>query len=216
MNPSQNAALTALKQCLNHDPDSKVCLPAHRLLKSLNRTFTKLEALEAANNWVAVNALVVGPSQNFLQVFMDALALHTSDRALLVDPVHTPKSLPIPSPLTNAPRLAILYRATCKAHTQLGKSRSGKHYCEKLRAMRGFEDDETAILGIADAMIKNEEYEEAARMLEKAFEDGERQSEPLQQMAHKARKLLKQSKAKDYYKVLGAPRDGDAATIKKA
>ena len=32
----------------------------------------------------------------------------------------------------------------------------------------------------------------------------------------KAQKLLKQSRQKDYYKVIGVSRDADAATIKKA
>ena len=32
----------------------------------------------------------------------------------------------------------------------------------------------------------------------------------------KAQKLLKQSKQKDYYKILGVPRDADDRTIKKA
>ena len=37
-----------------------------------------------------------------------------------------------------------------------------------------------------------------------------------QQRLQRAQKLLKQSKQKDYYKVLGVARDADAKTIKKA
>jgi len=41
LSPSQNAALTALKQCLHLDPDSALCLPSHRQLKALDKGFSK-------------------------------------------------------------------------------------------------------------------------------------------------------------------------------
>ncbi len=36
------------------------------------------------------------------------------------------------------------------------------------------------------------------------------------QLLEKARRLMKQSRMKDYYKVIGVARDADAKTIKKA
>ncbi|KAG8928291.1 hypothetical protein FRC01_006174 [Tulasnella sp. 417] len=43
-----------------------------------------------------------------------------------------------------------------------------------------------------------------------------RSSQEIHEKLSKAQRLLKQSKAKDYYKVLGVSRDADARTIKKA
>jgi DnaJ homolog subfamily C member 3 len=83
-------------------------------------------------------------------------------------------------------------------------------------------------------MLLREEWEEAVRVFERAFESSGRSDRdvsypfllsvqdaelPPQQLLarlQKAQRLLKQSRQKDYYKVLGVARDADAKTIKKA
>ena len=39
------ASMNTLKKCLHYDPDSKICLGLHRMIKSLDKGFTKLEEL---------------------------------------------------------------------------------------------------------------------------------------------------------------------------
>ena len=59
-------------------------------------------------------------------------------------------------------------------------------------------------------------YEEAVRVFAQAFEQTENSDRGVHQRLAKAQKLMKQSKAKDYYKTLGIARDADERTIKKA
>jgi len=68
--------------------------------------------------------------------------------------------------------------------------------------------------GKAEALMAAEEYEDAVRVLERAWERG--RSEDIKQRLQRAQRLLKQSRTKDYYKVLGVSRDADERTIKKA
>ncbi|KAF8219480.1 hypothetical protein L208DRAFT_839908 [Tricholoma matsutake] len=64
-------------------------------------------------------------------------------------------------------------------------------------------------------LIKKEEYHEAARVLEQAFEETGRSRKDIHERMQRVQRLIKQSKQKDYYKVLGVDRDTDVRTIKK-
>lgn len=63
--------------------------------------------------------------------------------------------------------------------------------------------------------IDKDRFEEAVGMLNKANEHHPGSSE-VQSLLQKAKVLLKRSKQKDYYKVLGVSRDADDRTIKRA
>lgn len=67
----------------------------------------------------------------------------------------------------------------------------------------------------AQTAIDEDRFEDAIRTLESAKEHhpGSQEAQSLQQ---KAQALLKRSKQKDYYKVLGISRDADDRTIKRA
>lgn len=60
-----------------------------------------------------------------------------------------------------------------------------------------------------------DEFEDAIRTLDQAKEHNG-QNQKVQELLQKAHTLLKRSKQKDYYKVLGVDRDADERTIKKA
>jgi DnaJ family protein C protein 3 len=70
------------------------------------------------------------------------------------------------------------------------------------------------LLAKAQREIDMDDFEEAIRTLEAAKEDHQHQK--IQELLHKAHNLLKRSKQKDYYKVLGVDRDADERQIKKA
>lgn len=109
-----------------------------------------------------------------------------------------------------------LYALACKAAVganDFTKSR-GMKWCDEVFAMDAENSD--ALIARGEKALKEEKYEEAVRMLEKAFETTGRSSQDIANRLGKAQKLLKVSKQKDYYKVLGVSRDADARTIKKA
>lgn len=78
------------------------------------------------------------------------------------------------------------------------------------------EENSDALIAHGEKAMKDEKFEDAVRMLEKAFEVTGRNSQDILNRLQKAQRLLKVSKQKDYYKVLGVSRDADDRTIKKA
>lgn len=166
-------ALNALKQCLHLDPDSSLCLPAHRLLKKLDRGFVKVEEQTAGNDWRGLLDFLLGKDRTgtsdsaFLKQFEDALIKHTSPQTL---------TTPTPLPKTLSHRLTQLLSRACRAHTQLNLHRRGKPFCERLlkqdESTLDGEERDVGDAGIAENLLVNEEWEEAVRVLEGAWERG--------------------------------------------
>lgn len=67
----------------------------------------------------------------------------------------------------------------------------------------------------AQTELDADQFEEAVRTLNTAREHHQH-SQEIQTLLQKAQALLKRSKQKDYYKVLGVSRDADERTIKRA
>ena len=240
--PPSAAPLSTLKQCLHYDPDSKPCLTLHRLLKSFDRAFTKLEELDSKDDWRGIVKLLTasgtGKQSDILRKFDDALRENTARDQLLPQQLaqrqDTPEVL-LPDPFKTSERRKTLVRALCKAYTQLGTKREMERLCEELLSMAGCEEDVEGLIGKGEALLVKQEWEEAVKAFEKAFDVSGRNRRDvswflydssklfilqsrwqIQQRLQHAQKLLKQSKQKDYYKILGVARDADQKTIKKA
>ena len=177
MSQTQNAALTALKQCLNLDPDSSVCLPAHRQLKSLEKSFVKAEALASKGDHRGVLDLLLGKDRantGFLKTFEDALAKHTAPAPTSTSNSKSPQHNPAALPPTLSPRLTTILHLICSSHTALSLHKRGMPWCERLMA----QDDQVltdadwdaAAAGKAEGLMANEEWEEAVKVLESAWE----------------------------------------------
>jgi DnaJ homolog subfamily C member 3 len=189
---SQNAALTALKQCLHLDPDSSLCLPAHRQLKALDRGFGKVEGMVGKSDWRGVLDFLLGKdrtgtgSSAFLKIYEDALREHTSSPTPSPSRTTTstttrssPKPLPTSLPPTLSPRLTTLLRYLCQSHTQLNLHKRGLAYCERLLSQdRSLLSDgpgdemDVGDAGKAEYLLGMEEWEQAVRVLEGAWERG--------------------------------------------
>ncbi|KAF7789082.1 hypothetical protein EIP86_000015 [Pleurotus ostreatoroseus] len=210
---SSAQAMAALKQCLHYDPDSKDCLPAHRLVKAFEKTFNKLEKAESEEKWRQAVDLLIGsePSAGFATKFDDALTKQTSPEALAL-----PSNIPVRPAEMISPRRETILRALCKAYTNLKQWDKCEQWCKDLSRMEGLDNDSDALVCLGEAALKKEEWEDAVRLLEKAFEGSGRSRRDILQRLQRAQKLLKQSRQKDYYKVLGVPRDADTQAIKKA
>lgn len=221
--PPSGQAASTLKQCLHFDPDSKPCASMHRQLKKFEKSFTALHDQTDSErpDWQAVVKLVYGSSLSaspeggagdeslgtgLLSQFEAAL----KDAAVELD---LPGSLtPIEA---HSVRRQHLLRALCKAYLGTEQPRKAERWCEALLAMPGMNEDWDGLIGRGEAARLKEDWEGAVRALERAYElSGRRQD--IGQKLQRAQKLLKQSKQKDYYKVLGVARDADPRTIKKA
>ncbi|KAL1739027.1 hypothetical protein HDZ31DRAFT_22092, partial [Schizophyllum fasciatum] len=211
-----------LKQCLYQDPDSKPCGKLHKLAKNFDKAFTKLEELLDAGNWRAVVKLLTesGKNNDLMNRFDEAIKEH-AQRELLLPPQSEPSGkhdqpIPLPDPMYFSPRRQTLVRSLCKAYTRVGQNKKAEPWCETLLGMSGCSEDVDGLVGRGEALLSKEEYQEAIRVFERAFEASGRSDRDIHQRMQKAQKLLKQSKQKDYYKILGVPRDADDRTIKKA
>ena len=167
---ASSTAMANLKQCLHYDPDSRPCLSAHRLVKSLNKQFKELDELMAAEDWRGIISFILGPvpkdatlsapGSGFLATFEGA-----------VEPDAAPSvNVAIPPPKKASPRRAAILRALCRAHVQLRQSRAGEQWCDELLRMVGNEKDIDALLGKGEALLAREEWEEAVRTFERAWE----------------------------------------------
>ncbi|KAJ7211578.1 hypothetical protein GGX14DRAFT_623107 [Mycena pura] len=215
--PASPVATNALKQCLHSDPESRLCMPLHRLAKTLERGFTMIEEQTAAGDWRGALATLKGTGKkgDIYRRFQEAAAEQLVPEHLTLFSLGKGQ-IELPSWEKTSPRRQSLLRSLCKGHTQLEMHRKGEEWCQLLYAMEGGDNDADALRGLGEAMLVKEEWEEGVRYLEKAFEATGRSDRDFQARLQKAQRLLKQSRAKDYYKVLGVARDADLRTIKKA
>ncbi|EJF60015.1 hypothetical protein DICSQDRAFT_88478 [Dichomitus squalens LYAD-421 SS1] len=208
-------AMSSLKQCMHYDPDSPKCLKMHRLVKAFDKSFKALDKALQSEDWRGILKLLLGSSPDgsdgFAAKFDEALKEHITRENLELHP-----QIQMPHPLRSSPRRAVILKALCRAHVKTGQAKKGEEWCGALLDMEGRENDGDGAIGVAEALFAKEEWEEAVRVLERAFEASGRQDREIHQRLVKAQKLLKQSRQKDYYKVLGVARDADTKAIKKA
>lgn len=109
--------------------------------------------------------------------------------------------------------LAQLLEITCEAYTEMNSAKKGRSFCDE--ALRLNPHSLSGLLAQATRLMSEDLFEEAIRVLETAKEvhPGDRRVDGKQQEAHT---LLRRSKTKDYYKVLGISRDSSPREIKKA
>ncbi|KAF9445500.1 DnaJ-domain-containing protein [Macrolepiota fuliginosa MF-IS2] len=245
--PPSPGAMNALKQCLHYDPDSKICLSQHRLVKNFDKGFAKVEEMMGKEDWRGVVKMLLTPgggkTGDLWRKFEEALEenVGSEDAILPLVPLEllnsagssTEKkqqqkkrgnaSLPIPNAAKISVQRQTLVRALCKSFTQLAEQSKGEEYkkqmgkwCGELLTLEGCAEDVDGLIGKSEELLAQEEFEEAVRVLEKAFEASGRSDRNIHARLSKAQKRLKQSKQKDYYKVLGVSRDADEKTIKKA
>ncbi|KAE9396733.1 hypothetical protein BT96DRAFT_1021239 [Gymnopus androsaceus JB14] len=235
--------LAPIKSCLHFDPDSKLCLPLHRLAKALEKSFAKLEEALQKEDWRgAVNLMTEsgkGKEKDLWGRYEQAMKDHTSREQLLgkehageSSSKHKEPPVPLPDPFTHSPRRQILLRALCKSYTAIGTAsalRNADQWCAKLLTMDGCSEDADALVGRAEFLLAGEDdtsaagstggegnWDEGIRLLEKAFEASGRSDRDIHAKLNAAKKKVKQRRRKDYYKVLGVDRDADEKTIKKA
>ncbi|ORY23810.1 hypothetical protein BCR39DRAFT_548578 [Naematelia encephala] len=198
-------ATNHIKQCLHYDPDSAPCKRVHKLLRSLDKDTAKARNFVEGSSWRQAIKVLDG-EDGLLARFDAALAQAIKEEYLPLQFEPKKRSL----------KRLELYALACKAAVganDLSSSKGGK-WCQETIWMDPENMD--ALVGQGEKLLKEEKYEEALRMFENAFEKSGRSSQDIMNRVQKAQKLLKISKQKDYYKVLGVPRDADERQIKKA
>lgn len=110
-----------------------------------------------------------GDSTGFLKKYRDALKEE-------FDGLKEPFPAVI-NPTTRSARLADLLKTLCKSYMDMKLARKGEKYCDELLRMDGYESDIDGLVGKGEALLIKEEFEEAARVFDKAFEASGRSSQ---------------------------------------
>ncbi|EJU05953.1 hypothetical protein DACRYDRAFT_73176 [Dacryopinax primogenitus] len=199
-------ALAHVKACLHSDPENAACLRAHRSLKTLQKALDKARNLHDASKWASLKRELDG-AEGLLARFDEEMykALGALQPPL---PAHlNPESL-------SQPRLELL-SWVCECYTNTKSYKQGEARYRALLALRP--ESVPALVGLGELALEKEEYDEAVRLFQQAWEadNRPRQGDTADRL-RTAQARLKQSKQKDYYKILGVPRDADERTIKKA
>ncbi|KAF2148854.1 DnaJ-domain-containing protein [Myriangium duriaei CBS 260.36] len=200
LNEPENG-LTHIRKCMHSDPDSKAC---RKLLKSEKATDKRLKKIRDMVSKRQYNSAV-------------KQLIKTEDDAGLVEEVKTEAaalrkkgSIPAtaPSHLYNS-----LVELTCEAYTEMNNLKKAQPWCDE--ALTHNPNCLPALIGKATREIDSDNFEEAIRTIN-AAKEAHSNNQKLNELHHKASTLLKRSKQKDYYKVLGVTRDADGREIKRA
>jgi DnaJ family protein C protein 3 len=169
------------------------------MAKSFDKSFAQLDELLSRENWKGIVNLLVGTSavkngdlwKRFEEALLDNVG---QERGILplVPPVLLEQVTPSPSPTSKSkqtpvhlplvtkisPQRQVLVKALCKSYTRLADvvkssteyKRQMEKWCEELLTLDGRQEDLDGLVGRAEALLAKQEFEEAVRALEQAFE----------------------------------------------
>ncbi|KAM0717429.1 hypothetical protein Q7P37_007281 [Cladosporium fusiforme] len=193
--------ITAISKCLHNDPDHKACAKLRKSEKAIERTLKKFnQAFEKRQFATAVKFLVPqSDDPGLLQEVKDDVAAWRAQGYIHAT---APDGL-----------YGLLVERTCESYTEMNNLKKAQAYCDEALTYNPI--CLPALLSKAQRQLEADEFEPAIATLNEAKEH-HGNSQKLQELLQKAHTLLKRSKQKDYYKVLGVPRDSDERQIKRA
>jgi DnaJ family protein C protein 3 len=209
--------LAQIRKCLQSDPDSKPCKKLYRQEKKIDKTIKEIAKAQEKRQFSKAIRLLVGGGEDegLLDTLKDDVkAGHESGM------IHksTPNELyarAVEQTCDLYTEVRLLYGSPCiNANLcQTNSKKKAKQYCEETLTLNP--NSLPGLLNKAQKLIDTDEFDQAIATLNQAKEHHPG-SQKLQTMLQNAQTLLKRSKTKDYYKVLGLPRDADERQIKSA
>lgn len=195
--------LSQVKKCLQSDPDHKACKALHREEKAIVKTLEKLNSLFEKRQFASASRILVGnqaeEDPGLLTEVKENIASHNG-----AGTIHSKA----PSELY----LSLLEK-TCECYVGMNSHKKAAPYCSEALQL-----NPTSLYGLlhnAQNQLDAENFDAAIATLNTAKEHHQ-DNRVVQEKLQEAQTLLKRSKTKDYYKVLGVSRDADENTIKKA
>lgn len=194
--------IAAISKCLHNDPDNKACLKLRKSEKSVERTLKKFRQLVEKRQYASAVKMLI-PTQDdpgLLQEVKDDTKIYRDAGYIL--------------PAAGNKLYEDLIERACEAYTEMNNKPKAESYCKE--ALQYNPTNLPGLLGRAQRQIDLDDFEAAMSTLNEAAEAHGNNNQKIQELQQKAQTLLKRSKQKDYYKVLGVSRDADEREIKKA
>ena len=156
-------SLSSLKRCLSSDPESKVCRVAFKALKAVEKDLAKLRNWVEGGRWTEAAIVLRGSGGvGGLIDTVEALIAGYQDGSATA-PLPTMAKLDSYSPL-----VTILYSTLCRAYVTLNQSKKMDAACAKILARD--EGDLWGLVGKGEKLMVEENWEEAVRVFNDAFE----------------------------------------------
>ncbi|KAL1303258.1 hypothetical protein AAFC00_006672 [Neodothiora populina] len=198
----RDGGMAQARRCLHSDPDSKPCSKMLKREKKIDKRIKNVHDLMSKRKYVnAVKELV--PAADGAAGLIDEVK---SDCQIYRDEGLIHKNAP--SRLYND-----LVELTCEAYTEMNSLKKAQPYCDE--ALLHNPNCLPALIGKATRQLDADDFEPAIHTLNQAKELHP-QSQKVNELLQKAQTLLKRSRQKDYYKILGVSRDADDRDIKRA
>lgn len=177
-------ALTQVKSCVHYDPDDKQCKGLFRFIKRIEKEIKKsIDSREQQRYATALNALV-GTSG----------IIHEINGPLEQLEVTMETKLPN--------RLALkVYSLACVIAAESKDINKAEKWCAATLEIDP--NHQEALFSRGELKLNQNDFEGAVIDLEKAFEASGQQDNRIRQSLQRAQQLLRQSKKRDYYKILG-------------
>ncbi|KAF2717648.1 DnaJ-domain-containing protein [Polychaeton citri CBS 116435] len=195
----------AISKCLHNDPDNKACLKLRRSEKAVERALKKLNNLFDKHQYAsAIRHLLPSPSDPEGEPGLLAEVKTDSQDFRDLGYIH---------PQATDGLYFALVEKTCEAYTEMNSLKKSISYCDE--ALTYNPTSLPALLSKAQRQLEDDEFDPSIATLNTAKEH-HGNNQKIAELMQKAQTLLKRSKTKDYYKVLGVSRDADEREIKKA
>ncbi|KAJ5219788.1 hypothetical protein N7468_008992 [Penicillium chermesinum] len=183
--------LAQIRKCLHTDPDSKPCDALYRRERKLSKLLAKMHSAFESQKFSNAVKLLVGSGED--TGLIEDIKADTKEAR---DAGHIHPAAP-------SNLYASLVEKTCEAYRKMNMVKKAGPYCSE--ALQLIPSSLHGLLYEAQTELNEDRFEDAIRTLSTAKEH-HGHSEEVQKLLQKAQALLKRSKQKDYYKVLGESR----------
>lgn len=195
-----------IDDCARSNPDHRASLALRKRLKAITLTIDEADKMLIKQ---AVSSLEE--------------ALKQSSSVDPAEPYYDEALAPL---MLSKPFELPILKLLCSKHIRLKQTDLALERCQRVLdltstsstasgANRSKNEEESAFLSLGEAYVMAEKYEEAMNLLkqaQRAFPRSQRVNEALQ----KASADLRKSKQKDYYKIIGVPKDASESDIRRA
>ncbi|CAK7567756.1 MAG: hypothetical protein SEPTF4163_005724 [Sporothrix epigloea] len=193
--------MSFVRKCLQSDPDSKSCRALLKQQKYVEKILAKVEKSFSKNQPSTGTMQLIPSGEN------PGLIGEVKDH---ISSLHAQGILPAASPNYLLSRLTSM---ACQGYYEM-KNKKANLWCEEALQL-----DENSLYGLLHKhkmQLDADQFEAAIETLKKAKAAHGEQSNLINTLINEANVLLRRSKDKDYYKVIGVPRDADDKQIKSA